>query len=234
MPMLLTWQTEVLAYQLADQPEAQEVMTNASKLADSAQVFAKTAEQLPALINEQRQAAIQQVLEGLSSQQIQMQDLMTNARAAFNAGAQMAQSVNDATKALEAFVRLVSPTNTNQTTSITNSRSFDVLDYGKAAAQIGDASRELNTLLTNLNATTPRLAELSQQTQVHADDVVRHATWSGIFLVTFFLIGSVLAAVLYRIICFKWLDFNKKRLDNLEGSGVVSKQQEIIDPPAKK
>ena len=56
MPQLLSWQTELLAYQLAAQPESRQVLSNAQQLAASADIFAKTSEQLPQVINDQRQA----------------------------------------------------------------------------------------------------------------------------------------------------------------------------------
>ena len=67
MPMLLSWQVEVLAYQLAGQPESQQVLNDADRLATSADIFAQTAQQLPQLVNDQRQAAIQQILDGLTA-----------------------------------------------------------------------------------------------------------------------------------------------------------------------
>jgi hypothetical protein len=214
MPQLISWQTELLAFELAMQPESTQVLSNANQLAASAEMFAKTTQQLPQLIAEQRKAAIQQILDGLSSQESQLNSVTTNTRDAFTAGNQMAQSVNDATKSLDAFVRYVTAPNTNQTTTVTNRHPYNVLDYGVAASQIGDAARDLNTLLTNLNASAPMFAELSRQTKAQADAVAHRAVWSGIFLITFFLAGSVMATLIYRILCNRWLMRDKKRLDN--------------------
>jgi hypothetical protein len=177
-------------------------------------MFAQTTAQLPQLIAEQRKEAIQQILDGLTSQESQFNNMAANTRDAFTAGNQMAQSVNDATKSLDSFVRYVTAPNTNQTTTVTNRHPFNVLDYGVAASQIGDAARDLNTLLTNLNASAPLFAELSRQTKAHADAVAHRAVWSGIFLIAFFLAGSVMAALVYRILCNRWLRSDKKRLDN--------------------
>jgi hypothetical protein len=86
MPQLLSWQTEVLGYQLAAQPESAQVLSNANQLATSAEMFTKTAQQLPQLINDQRQAAIQQLLDGLRSQE-------TDVRQTLNAGGDAAASI---------------------------------------------------------------------------------------------------------------------------------------------
>jgi hypothetical protein len=196
MPMLLSWQTEVLAYQLAAQPESVQVLSNADQLASSAEMFARTAQQLPQLINDQRQAAIQQLLDGLRSQQ-------TDVRQTLNAGGDAATAINGAIKSLDAFVRYVSAPNTNKTTVATNSRPFNVLDYGQAAGQVGAAARDLNALLTTINQSTPQLAQLRQQTTADANRVVDHAFRRGLILILVLLIGSVVAGLTYRILASK-------------------------------
>ena len=79
-------------------------------MAAAAQSFANTAGKIPALVDQQRQAAIQQVLEGLNSQQTNMSRLLSDTRETFIAGNQMAVSVNNATRPLDAFARYVSST----------------------------------------------------------------------------------------------------------------------------
>jgi hypothetical protein len=123
MPQLLSWQTEVLAYQLAEQPESRQVLSNAQQLASSAQSFARTTEQLPQLVNDQRQAAIQQIFDGLNSNSADM-------RQTLGAGGEAAAAINTAIKSLDEFVRYVSPTNTGPVSASTSSRPFNVLDYG--------------------------------------------------------------------------------------------------------
>lgn len=203
MPMLLSWQAEVLAYQLADQPESRQVLSNAQQIATSAGIFAKTSEQLPQLINDQRQAAIQQLLHGLRSQD-------ADVRQTLNAGAEAATAINTAIQSLDQFVRYVSPTNTGPATVSTNSRPFNVLDYGTAAAQIGNAANNLNALLTTINQSTPQLAELRQQTTEDASRVVDHAFRLGLILIATLLIGSVLAGPVYRALTNKLTRDNPK------------------------
>ncbi len=196
MPQLLSWQTEVLAFQLAEEPESRQVLSNADQLATSAEIFAKTAQQLPQLINDQRQAAIQQLLDGLRSQE-------TDVRQTLNAGGDAAASINTAIKSLDAFVRYVSPPNTNKTSVSTNSRPFNVLDYGTAAGQVGAAARDLNALLSTMNQSTTQFAQLGQQTTADANRVVDHAFRRGLILILVLLIGSVVAGLTYRILANK-------------------------------
>ena len=193
MPTLLSWQVEVVAYQLAGQPESQQILADANRLASSAETFAKTSEQLPQLANDQRQAAIQQLLDGLKSQN-------TDVRQTLNAGGDAAMAINNAIQSLTEFVRYVSPTNAGPASGSTNSHPFNVLDYGTAASQIGAAANNLNELLTTINQSVPQLAQLQQQTAADANRVVDHAFRRGLILILVLLAGSVAAGLTYRFL----------------------------------
>ena len=202
-PQLWSWQAELLTYQLADQPESRQVLSNVDVVADSTRTFAKTAERLPGLIREEREAAINQLLAGvanersnilatLNTQEAQLRELLPQVRQTLTAGSDMANSVNSAVKSLDAFVRYVSPPDTNSTPAATNSQPFNVLDYGTAAAQVGAMARELNTLLTSANQSAPEVARLSQQAGADAKEVVNYAFRLGLVLIVALGIGAVL------------------------------------------
>jgi hypothetical protein len=216
MPVLVSWQAEFLALQLADQPAAQQMLTNVDQLAASMQVFAKTAEQLPQLVNQQREAAIQQVFAGvanersnilasLASEEKKMHDLMAEARGTINSANEMAGSMNTAIRSLESFMRYVSPPKTNTVAgpARTNSRPFDVLDYGTAAGQVGGMAKELNTLLTTANQSIPQATQLGQQAAANVERAVRRGFWLGLVLIAVLLVGAVLAALCYQVLVSK-------------------------------
>ncbi len=195
LPTLLSWQTELLVYQLSSQPETQQMLDNAGRLATAAQSFATTARQIPSLVDQQRQAAIQQVLDGFSSQQTNMGHLLSDTRETFIAGNQMVTSVNDATRSLDAFVRSVK---TKQTNGVTNRKPFNVLDYGKAASQIGAAAGDVNMLLATVNQSAPQMAQLGKQTAADAELLINHTFWLALTLILVLLFGSVAAGLVYR------------------------------------
>jgi hypothetical protein len=197
MPMLLSWQVEVLAYQLAGQPESQQVLSDANRLATASETFAKSAQQLPQVINDQRQAAIQQILDGLTEQGNKSRELLTDTRSTLDSASAAATNINAAIQSLSAFVQYVSPTNPTPAHA-TNSHPFNVLDYGTAAAQISAAANNLNALLASVNQSAPQLEQLGRQTKANADAVVRHAFLYGVALVLILLVGSVLTGLLYR------------------------------------
>ena len=214
--MILSWQAEYLTLQLADQPAARQVLTNAQQLTDSLQIFSKTAEQLPRLVEQQREAAINQVfasiatertnlLASLASEEKKTRALLAEARGTIEAATAMATSVNAAVQSLESFMRYVSPPKTNLTTESanTNRRPFDVLDYGTAAGQVGIMAKDLNTLLTSVNQTLPQAAQLGQQATANLEGVVRRGFWLGLVLIVILLCGSVLAGLAYNILANK-------------------------------
>jgi hypothetical protein len=215
MPNIVRWQTELLAYELAEQPAAKQVLADANRLTRSTEVFAQTAEQLPKLVNDQREAAIQQLMAGVATERSNImaslyteekkaRDLLAETRSTLNAGSEMATSLNGAIKSLDAFVRYVSPPDTNPPVATTNSQPFNVLDYGKAASQVGGMARDLTGLLTSINQSVPQIAKLGQQAGSDAERVVHRAFWLGLLLIVFLLAGSVLAGLAYRVLANKF------------------------------
>ncbi len=206
MPALLAWQSEVVVLEMANQPESRQLLTNAQQLAASAESFSRTAGQLPKVINDQRQAAIQQVFDQMAGEGEKSRELLMEARQTLTAGSAAAESINAAIKSLDEFVRHVSPPATNTTVVDTNSPPFNVLDYGLAASQIGAAARDLNATLVTLNQSTPVLSNLSTTAAVNADKVVTRAFRLGLVLILVLLAGSVLAGLCYRILVKKIQD----------------------------
>ena len=136
---------------MVNEPETKQILSDTERLTRSTEAFAKVADQFPKLVNDQREAAISQILAGLASEQTNLlaslaaeeqkaRGLLAETRETLNAGSQMAVSLNTTIQSLDAFVRFVSPA-TNQAASTTNSKPFNVLDYGAAAGQVGAAAR---------------------------------------------------------------------------------------------
>jgi hypothetical protein len=171
MPGLISWQAEVLAFQVVNQPGSQQILSDANRLAASSETFAQTAQQLPQLI--------------------------TETRSTLDSAGNAATNINAAIQSLTAFVQYVSPTNSSPSSG-TNSHPFNVLDYGTAAAQIGAAADNLNALLASVNQSAPQLEKISKETKADADEVVRHAFEYGLVLIIILLAGSVLAGLVYR------------------------------------
>jgi len=201
MPTLLNWQVALLALELAQQPETKQVLADAERLTRSAESFAKVADQLPQLVNDQRQAAIQQVFDGLASQENKGREVLGEARQTLDSAREMATAVNTAVQSLDAFVRSVKPpatTNEVEAAGGSTRRPFDVLDYGQAAAQVGTAAQQLNTLVATVNQTIPEINGLLQRTGLQSKELMDYAFRRALLLVALTLAGVVLALLAYR------------------------------------
>ncbi len=210
-PMLLSWQVELTTFQLAVQPEARQLLSAINDVGQSTKVFAQTAAELPQLVNDQREAAINQLFAGiatertnllatLNAQEAQLRTLLPEVQKTLTAGGDMANSLNTAIQSLEAFVRYVSPSDPNSPPQPpdTNRPPFNVLDYGTAASQIGAAADQLNTLVGSLNQSLPQVTQLSQQAAAEGKAVVNHAFRLGLVLIVVLGIVTVLVVLTCR------------------------------------
>jgi hypothetical protein len=208
MPALLNWQVELLTLELAGQPETKKVLADVDRLTRSFESFAKVADQLPQLVNDQRQAAIQQVFVGMSAEEKKFRELLMETRQTLQAGSEMAIAVNTSVRSLDAFVRSVKPpaaTNAVAPAGGVARRPFDVLDYGQAATQIGVAGQQLNTLVETLNQTTPQIDSLIQRTGLQSKELVDYTFHRALWLLALTLMGAVLALLVYRILAARLL-----------------------------
>ncbi|MDB6068779.1 MAG: hypothetical protein JWR26_4987, partial [Pedosphaera sp.] len=214
LPKLLSWQAELFVFRMADQPEAKQILSDANRLTGSAEVFAQTAGQLPKLVSDQREAAINQVFDRLASERTNLladlaseegkvRDLLAETRATLETGAQMANSVDAAIQSLDAYTRYVTRPKTNAAAVSTNRVPFNVRDYGDAANQIGGMARDLNTLLISANQSAPQAAQLSQQARADANEVLNHAFRLGLLLILILVAALVAGGLLYRVLAHK-------------------------------
>jgi hypothetical protein len=205
MPTLLRWESELFFAQALAAPDVQQFLTNST-------VFVQTAQQLP----EQLSAETRKVMNDFAAQTPQWQALLTQFQQSFQAGNEMAASVNAATKSLDAFVgRYASPRPTDQdeippTPSIASSggesnaapasaaKHFDVTEYGAAAAQIAAAAQQLNTLVGSMDKVTPQISATVERTGLQGKELVDYTFRRALWLVGVTLVGMVLALLVYR------------------------------------
>lgn len=209
MPTLLRWQAELLALQIARQPDPQEVMADIDRVSRSVESVSKTAEGLPPFIHQEREAAIDQLFAGVTTQREalladldaregRLRALLGETRQTLDAGAQMSDSLKGTIGALDAFVHYVSPPPDLHAPPKPAGKPFDPLDYGKAASQVGGMARDLSLLLASVDKTAPQLGVIGGRTASELKAVVDRAFWKGIVLVLILLVGSVFAALAYR------------------------------------
>ena len=187
MPRLLRWQTELVVAQTLSTPDVQLLVSNTTR-------FAQTAEQLT--------QTVQKFPEQMSAQAPQWQALAAQFQQTFQAGNQMASSVDAAVKSLDSFIQRVAPPPdargavTNATT--TDGHPFNVTEYGAAAAQIAGAAQELDALTHSLQQTTPAINKVVEQTGLQGRELVDYTYRKAVWLLALVLVGFVLAMLVYR------------------------------------
>jgi hypothetical protein len=177
--------------------------------------MAKTAGELPELVDTQRKEAIDQFFAGVTAQREGMiaeldahegkvRDLLGQTKQTLDAGSQMSDSLKGTIQALDAFVHYVSPPPSKSAPVTAPGKPFNVLEYGQTAGQVGGMARDLSVLLNSVDRTAPQLGALGQRTAEDLKGVVDHAFWRGLALILTLLIGSIPAALAYRILARKF------------------------------
>ncbi|PWU14519.1 MAG: hypothetical protein C5B50_17080 [Verrucomicrobia bacterium] len=209
MPLLVRWQTELLTYQLAATPEAANTLSNFDRFAQTADSITRLADQMPRLVNEQRDAGIKQVLEGLAAErtnlisslaadEMQLKGTLTEVRQTLNAGNELMKSSDAAIKSLDSFLARF-PKDTNAPTVVaTNSRPFDILDYATAAKEVTATLKELNSAINSLDKSVPQLQKAGQDFESAGNRLLTRIFLLGAALILFLLVGAVTAALIYR------------------------------------
>ena len=198
-PMLLGWQVELTAFQLAVQPESRQVLSNLNDVAQSTTVFARTAEGLPQLVNEQREAAINQLLSGaaaassnllvgLSAEEPRLRKLLDDTRLTLDAGQGMSTSLNSTLKTFDALMKRfgVGEVETNAVPD-TNSTPFNILDYAHTAERITVMANELDQLIKDTRATVdaPAVSAAADRARADLRSLINHAFFLGLALIVF-------------------------------------------------
>ncbi len=216
-PTLLRWQAELLAFQLASQPDPQKIVADAGRVSRSVESIAKTAEGVPALVDEQRKAAIEQLLAGvaaertailaeLDAREATIRGLLGETRQTLEAGTAMSTSLDATIKSLDAFVHYVSPPPSKAGPPPgPPGKPFDPLDYGKAATEVGGMARDLTTLLGSVDRSVPAIGRASAEAGENLKRVIDHAFWRGLILVLVFLVGAVLASLASKALARRFL-----------------------------
>jgi hypothetical protein len=205
MPFMLRMHTELLAYEITEQPAVHAALTNTARLSDSAGRISQAAENLSltaAQLPDRLSAERKEILAALEQQEGKLRAVVTEVDRSLISGEKMSSSLNITLTNFDALMKRfgVGEPNTNAAPPATNSAPFNILDYGKTAGQVGDMAKDLNTLITSINQSTPEMQRLSQQASANMTEVVNHGFRLGLVLIGVLLVGAVVAGLLYRFL----------------------------------
>jgi hypothetical protein len=195
-PTLINWQAELLTYQLACQPESRQVLSNVGQIAESAERFCKVAEQLPMVIDQQREAAIQQVFDHLKADEKQARELLAELRATLVEGTVAATNITILVQAIDTLLAPRMPaTNDVHVSATEKGRPFDIRDWRDMLVEAAGAAGACNQLMGSVTSAVPALRGTAADAGTQLLD---HVLRVGLML-----IAALLAAALIVILAIR-------------------------------
>ncbi len=171
MPEVVALQTELLSYRLTQIPEVQQAIAQSGEISESASRLSHTAESLPALIQQERQA----VVTAFEQQSTNLNSLAAQLEQTLTAGSHMASNLN---QTLLTFNQVVATfENTNNPAPSTNSQPFRIQDYTETARELDAAAQHLTILLQTFDQTiaSTNLSQLASTATSESQALIDHA-----------------------------------------------------------
>jgi hypothetical protein len=202
VPVLISMETQRLAFQMAVTPESTRVLDSVGSIGSAAQSAGDFVGAFPELVARERAAAIEQITDVFDARQDQLQALVTEMRAALEAGGSTSDSVRETIATLDALVARFERPGTQADGS--PRRPFDITEYTEALRELGVAANQLQVLLNQAEGHAPALATLPEQATVRLTALVDHLYWRLVQLVLVLVAASVLGALAYRAASTRW------------------------------
>ena len=198
LPRLLYIQGRLIAAQARTTPEADQVLGAFAGVDRLSASLTKFTDNAPALVSQQREAAIAQFMNELARQQQQMLGLATQLRAAIEAGHVTADSLNALIQSTDRLVTRFAP-QPNAPRRSAPGKPFDINDYTRTIVELAATARDLQALVKNIDATTPHLADQVAVLTAGLHGLIGYALWRLIMLVMVILA----AASMYRLVTWQ-------------------------------
>lgn len=214
-PTLIVWQMQLLLARTAADPELRQALQDATSLSDSIERLAAVTESLPDTIDEQTARTLQDVddlldeqrrdiLEALQDQEPVLRALVSDTRAAMEAGTEL-------TRGLEAV--------TTSTDTLLSRLGVDAAarappptldDVQATLAAVTATSQELTRLVSSIDALLQHpsleeegLRDAVQRLESVTDRLVDRLFHRALVLVAISLLGAIGAALIYRWLALK-------------------------------
>lgn len=216
MQLMISLQVEMATAKLAYQPEVQQLLEDSRTFAEVSDRAAEAFATLVADLPEERRAAVDQIMNGLSEQREQiladlgnedgnLRPALDDVRRTLEVGREMADVLGEAIRATNALVESVNEGSKNA------SRPFDILDYQTAFGEATIAAREIQQAATTLEHLLESGGIAKQMDQVVdganrledevVDEIVDHAFLRGVALIVVFFVFLTL----YRLLISRLL-----------------------------
>lgn len=194
LPILFDLQLDRSVNRLAAGPESRQLQRQAASLTASAATFASAAQALPGTISAEREALIAQLNETLQAQTATLRPLLVDMRGTLEAGSAAAESVDRATRSIDALVARFA----KQPGEPDGGRPFDVNEYTQAAAEIARAAAELDRVIGSAGTQAPRLGAALEAGAVQGRSLVDYLFVRVAWLIALLCVGLLATLLIYR------------------------------------
>jgi hypothetical protein len=198
-PDLLDMQVERLSYQFAAMPESRALLTSVDRVSLVGSASNRLVDNLPELLDSQREALIAQLTQILNSQSATLGTLAGQLRDTLQAGTDTATAVNGALQSFERisgqFTRKPQPDGTQPQQP---RPPFDIRHYTAMLEQAATTARELENLAQHGDALAPALRSATQDAALQVRGILNHLFVLLVMLVLLIAAAALLAALAYR------------------------------------
>jgi hypothetical protein len=190
LPSVLRWESQQAYFQFVVQPEVDQLLANATRVADSSERIAAFVERLP-------------------QEDERLRALSAELRQTILAGTELATVVEQTMGSADAFLVGI------EERQSPGQRSFDIIDWQNTAVEIGVASRQLNDTLAQINALVssegwsrnlPQLIETFDRAESASEQVVYYGFRQSLILIGVFLGGSLATGLVFQWVKRKLFD----------------------------
>jgi len=203
MPWMIRWQAELLGFHLAELPEVQNVITNSTSLTESAERLTRTAQELPALFQEERRI----LLDALDTQGTKLTALAGQVDQTLLTGSTLVSNVNTTLTTFDKVVARLEPGDPEP--GAPPREPFRIQDYTETARQLDATAQRLTELLETIDQTlgSTNLARVPEQ----ADVLLKQAKTDGQTLVDYafarllLLAGSVCLMIVATTLVLRFI-----------------------------
>jgi len=212
MQLMVSLQVEMASAKLATQPEVRRLLEDSTMFTQATDRAAEAIATLAADFPEERRAAIDQMLQGLSAERERLfADLgaddgdlrvaLGDVRLTLEMGREMADALDEAIRSADGLVARTLEGNRTAT------RKFDILDYQATVAEATVAAREIQTALTSIERLLGAAGSEDVEPIIDAanrigdevvDEVIDRAFYRGVALIVIFFVALALYRMLMR------------------------------------
>jgi outer membrane murein-binding lipoprotein Lpp len=198
-PDLLDMQVERLSYQFAAMPETRSLLGSVDRVSLIGSSSDRLVDDLPGLLDHERQALVAQLTETLNSQSATLGNLAGQLRSALQAGTDTATAVNGA---LQTFERISGQFAAKPGAAAEKPQPpgppFDIRHYTEMLEQAAVTARELETLAQRSDVLVPALRSATADAGSQVRLILNHLFVLVVLLVLVIAIAALAVALAYR------------------------------------